>query len=71
MKGFSASNPEERKNINLYNYKDDNNFLVSLKLTDKNTQLYLYKSSKKESFGSVVKMVEGIKGEGSSMENRD
>lgn len=45
VKGFKASSNDHRNNIELMEYKDDNDFMVRLKLKQPNEQLYLIMGS--------------------------
>lgn len=44
VKGFKARNYEHRKNVDVIDYHDDNNFVVRLKMKQPNEELYLIKS---------------------------
>jgi hypothetical protein len=45
VKGFKATSNEHRKNIEIISYKNDEDFIIRLKLKQENEELYLVMGS--------------------------
>jgi hypothetical protein len=57
VKGFYAKNSNQKENVQIINYSNKDNFIISLKLKDENDEIYLAKGFEKEDLKNVLKII--------------